>query len=76
MHLYSSNAVSCSEEVSHEGSKLSGDTENHNFIVFGVPLDLYTNLLENCVDSISNGSDHHLLANFSMSLLLVFGNTV
>jgi len=76
VHFYSSNAVSSSEKVSHECSELSGHAENHNFVIIGVLFDLHADLLENTVDSRFNWNDHHLLGNFSMSLLLVFGNTV
>ena len=76
MHLNSSDRVSSSEEIGHKSSKLSSNTENHDFVMIRVALYFNTDLSENSMDSRFNRYDLDFLLYLSMSLLLVLRNAV
>jgi hypothetical protein len=76
MHFYGCDRVGSSEKISHEGSELGSNAEDHNFEVFRVFPYFNSNLLEDSVAGGFNRGDHNFLTDLGVSLLLVFRNAV
>lgn len=76
MHFNGCDRVGSSEKISHEGSKLGSNAEDHNFEVLRVFPYFNSNLLEDSVAGGLNRGDHNFLADLGVSLLLVFRDAV